>query len=266
MWANSRRQCRTEEPGVLPSMGSQRAGHHLTTGQQRRSFPHCVVGSLWLKEVTTSACANGRHFIQQEGEAVSLLPTPWLRAGLVPHPDKRIWWAQLRQLWAQPRDTWHIYPHAWGGQLLCKESDCWDRHAGRALKRATRRPQWGNGCPWPRARAQAWLDGHGQLFWPVPWSLGCSSWAPVIVGQSEPLAVLWLKFLTTTIGELAPQWRPLKQLCVLVCGSNSPVTAPQHLSHCQSTWGPRVCLHGSSSVLLQDCRGHFWSSTFYDIF
>ena len=137
---------------------------------------------------------------------MSLLPTPWLRAGLAPHPDKRIWWAQLRQLWAQPRDTWHIYPHAWGGQLLCKKSDCWDRHAGRALKGATRRPQWGNGCPWPRARAQAWLDGHGQLFWPVPWSLGCSSWAPVIVGQSEPLAVLWLKFLTTTTGEPAPQW------------------------------------------------------------
>ena len=34
VWANSRRQWRTEEPGVLPSMGSQRARHDLVTEQK----------------------------------------------------------------------------------------------------------------------------------------------------------------------------------------------------------------------------------------
>ena len=34
-WANSRRQWRTGTPGVLPSMGSQRAGHDWATKQQQ---------------------------------------------------------------------------------------------------------------------------------------------------------------------------------------------------------------------------------------
>ena len=34
-WANSRRQWRTEEPGVLQSMGSQSAGHDFATTQQQ---------------------------------------------------------------------------------------------------------------------------------------------------------------------------------------------------------------------------------------
>ena len=33
-WTNSRRQCRTGNPGVLQSTGSQRAGHDLATEQQ----------------------------------------------------------------------------------------------------------------------------------------------------------------------------------------------------------------------------------------
>ena len=36
VWANSRRWWRTEEPGVLQSMGSQRVGHDLVTEQQQR--------------------------------------------------------------------------------------------------------------------------------------------------------------------------------------------------------------------------------------
>ena len=35
--ANSRRQWRTEEPGMLQSMGSQRVGHNLATKQQQQS-------------------------------------------------------------------------------------------------------------------------------------------------------------------------------------------------------------------------------------
>ena len=38
IWANSRREWRTEEPGRLESMGSQRVGHDLTTGQQQQSL------------------------------------------------------------------------------------------------------------------------------------------------------------------------------------------------------------------------------------
>ena len=34
LWANSRRQWKTEDPGVLQSMGLQRIGHDLTTKQQ----------------------------------------------------------------------------------------------------------------------------------------------------------------------------------------------------------------------------------------
>lgn len=60
---------------MLPSMGSQRAGHDLTTEQQQ-SFHHCVVGSLWLTGVTTYTRANGRHFTQQEAGALSLFPSP----------------------------------------------------------------------------------------------------------------------------------------------------------------------------------------------
>ena len=33
-WANSGRECRTEEPGVLQSMGLQRVRHDLATEQQ----------------------------------------------------------------------------------------------------------------------------------------------------------------------------------------------------------------------------------------
>ena len=106
---------------------------------------------------------NGRHFIQQEGEPVSLLPTPWLRAGLVPHPDKRIWWAQLCQLWAQPQDTWHICPHAWGGQLLCKESDCWK--SAQASHSETTVGEW-----MPMAKGQS----SGLARWPWPAVLASS--------------------------------------------------------------------------------------------
>ena len=35
--ANSGRQRRTEEPGMLQSMGSQRVGHNLATEQQQQS-------------------------------------------------------------------------------------------------------------------------------------------------------------------------------------------------------------------------------------
>ena len=59
---------------MLPSMGSQRAGHDLTTEQQ--PFHRCVVGSLWLTEVTTYTRANGRHFTQQEVGALPLFPSP----------------------------------------------------------------------------------------------------------------------------------------------------------------------------------------------
>ena len=36
IWANSQRQWRTEEPGVLQFMGSQRVGHDLRTKEQTR--------------------------------------------------------------------------------------------------------------------------------------------------------------------------------------------------------------------------------------
>ena len=35
VWANSGRKCRTEEPGVLQSMGSQRVGHNWVMAQQQ---------------------------------------------------------------------------------------------------------------------------------------------------------------------------------------------------------------------------------------
>ena len=148
-----------------------------------------------------------------------------------------------------------------GEPSCCLESDCWDHHAGRALRRATQRPQRGNACPWPRARAQAWTDGRSQLLQPVPRSLGHSCWAPVIAG-------LWLRFLTSDHwGHLPQSGGPLKSLCVLVCGRTChPGSAPQHLGYCRSTSGPGIWLHRSSRVLLQDYLGHFWSSTFYSMF
>ena len=38
VWASSRRWLRTGKPGVLHSMGSQRAGHNWATGQQQQSL------------------------------------------------------------------------------------------------------------------------------------------------------------------------------------------------------------------------------------
>ena len=38
IWANSERQWRTEEPGMLQSMGSKRAGHNLVTEQQQNVY------------------------------------------------------------------------------------------------------------------------------------------------------------------------------------------------------------------------------------
>ena len=49
IWANSRRQWRTEKPGVLQSMGSQRVGHNYATEQQ--------LGPLSLVKLQ-----NTRHF------------------------------------------------------------------------------------------------------------------------------------------------------------------------------------------------------------
>ena len=50
-WANFRRQCRTEEPGVLQSMGCQRTQHNLVTEQQvaiKDQSEKCIVGiSNW---------------------------------------------------------------------------------------------------------------------------------------------------------------------------------------------------------------------------
>ena len=40
--ANSRRQWRTEEPGVLQSTGSQRVGHDSATEQQEQSVPDII--------------------------------------------------------------------------------------------------------------------------------------------------------------------------------------------------------------------------------
>ena len=40
IWANPSTQWRTEEPGVLQSMGSQRVGHDLVTEQQINSWRH----------------------------------------------------------------------------------------------------------------------------------------------------------------------------------------------------------------------------------
>ena len=54
IWANSRREWMTGEPGVLQSMGSQRVRHNLATVQQQRNqlllgtgcglhkIPHCI--------------------------------------------------------------------------------------------------------------------------------------------------------------------------------------------------------------------------------
>ena len=39
VWANSRKQWRTEKPGVLQSMESQRVGHNLATEQHFSSVP-----------------------------------------------------------------------------------------------------------------------------------------------------------------------------------------------------------------------------------
>ena len=40
IWANSRRQWRTGEPGILQSTGSQRVGPHLATEQQQQKSSH----------------------------------------------------------------------------------------------------------------------------------------------------------------------------------------------------------------------------------
>ena len=40
VWANSQRQWRTEEPGTLQFMGSQRVGHDLGTKEQTRESKH----------------------------------------------------------------------------------------------------------------------------------------------------------------------------------------------------------------------------------
>ena len=155
---------------MLPSMGSQRAGHHLTTAQQRRSFPLCVVGSLWLKEVSTSACAMADTSSSKRGSLCPCFPPLDSEQALCP--------ILTREYGGPSCASCGLSPETPGTSTLVPgEASCCVKSltAGRALKRATRRPQWGNGCPWPRVRAQAWLDGHGQLFWPVPWSLGCSS-------------------------------------------------------------------------------------------
>ena len=54
VWANSRRQWRTEKPGVLQSMGSQRVGYDLATDQQppphelmASQRPLLLIPSLW---------------------------------------------------------------------------------------------------------------------------------------------------------------------------------------------------------------------------
>ena len=41
VWANSERQWRTGEPGVLQPMGSQRVRHHLPTEPQQQLITHC---------------------------------------------------------------------------------------------------------------------------------------------------------------------------------------------------------------------------------
>ena len=48
VWASSRRSWRTEEPGTLPSMESQRVGHGLATEQQQqqRQSPSPLAGRL----------------------------------------------------------------------------------------------------------------------------------------------------------------------------------------------------------------------------
>jgi len=47
-WANSRRSWRTEKPGVLQSMGSQRVGHSLVAEQQQQclTISHLLVHSF----------------------------------------------------------------------------------------------------------------------------------------------------------------------------------------------------------------------------
>ena len=62
VWANSRRQWRAEEPGILQPMGSQRVEHDLATEQEQqqklsdsasqwediRMYPGCGRGLVWI--------------------------------------------------------------------------------------------------------------------------------------------------------------------------------------------------------------------------
>ena len=58
IWANSGRWWRTEEPGVIQSMGSQRVGYDLVTERQLLSQPvtHNATASRWMKEIWTGIC------------------------------------------------------------------------------------------------------------------------------------------------------------------------------------------------------------------
>ena len=54
VWARSKRQWRTGKPRVLQSMGSQRAGHNLTTEQQQQLSTCTLIVSIFHINGTTT--------------------------------------------------------------------------------------------------------------------------------------------------------------------------------------------------------------------
>ena len=59
VWANSRRQWRTEKPGVLQSMGSQRVGHDWATEQQQQQQ---------VSTIRRGLCSTGKVLLLDLGD------------------------------------------------------------------------------------------------------------------------------------------------------------------------------------------------------
>ena len=77
IWANSGRQWRTEEPGVLQSMGSQRVRNNLTTEQQY--IPHGEVTRRCSDELFQQSFSLQKPPTARHMEWRRTVPTvPWL--------------------------------------------------------------------------------------------------------------------------------------------------------------------------------------------
>ena len=97
VWASSRRWWRIEKPGVLQSMGSQRAGHDWATEQQEINYlPHCIIfyhltSSLVLKIFISEFFLGLSWWPRGEGFTCQCRKhgfTPW--SGKIPHAVEQL--------------------------------------------------------------------------------------------------------------------------------------------------------------------------------